>query len=101
MQENCHQIICGIYRPLRDDFLSGILLILSALMIASTLICEALNRPVALLSPETRLDSMPEFDSLVIVGLVVRIETLIDRELSEEEMHGLLTVRDVADLLKG
>ena len=73
----------------------------SVSMNASTLICEALNQPPSPFPPETRLDSMPGFDSLALVGIVVRVESQIDRELTEAEMERLLTVQDVADLLGG
>ncbi|MEE8380082.1 MAG: hypothetical protein V3R49_06890 [Gammaproteobacteria bacterium] len=69
-------------------------------MDASSLISEISNRALTL-SPDTRLDSISELDSLGVVNLVIRLEALIDRQLSESEMEGLLTVKNVEDLLQG
>jgi len=69
-------------------------------MDASSLISEISNRALTL-SPDTRLDSISELDSLGVVNLVIRLEALIGRQLSESEMEGLLTVKNVEDLLQG
>ncbi len=69
-------------------------------MDASSLISEISNRTLTL-SPDTRLDSISELDSLGVVNLVIRLEALIGRQLLESEMEGLLTVKNVEDLLQG
>ncbi len=69
-------------------------------MDASSLISEISNRTLTL-SSDTRLDSISELDSLGVVNLVIRLEALIGRQLSENEMEGLLTVKNVEDLLQG
>jgi len=69
-------------------------------MDASSLISEISNRALTL-SPDTRLDSISELDSLGVVNLVIRLEALIGRQLLESEMQGLLTVKNVEDLLQG
>ena len=68
-------------------------------MDASSLISEILNQSLKL-SPDTRLDSISELDSLGVVNLVIRLEALIGRQLLAHEMEGLLTVKNVDDLLK-
>ncbi len=69
-------------------------------MDASSLISEISNRTLTL-SSDTTLDSISELDSLGVVNLVIRLEALIGRQLSESEMEGLLTVKNVEDLLQG
>lgn len=68
-------------------------------MNAAKLISEISNQPLKL-SPDTRLDSIHELDSLGIVNLVIRLEGLIGRQLLEHEMEELTTVKSVDDLLK-
>ena len=69
-------------------------------MDASSLISEISNRTLTL-SSDIRLDSISELDSLGVVNLVIRLEALIGRQLLESEMEGLLTVKNVEDLLQG
>ena len=68
-------------------------------MNASELISEISNQTLNL-SPDTRLDSIHELDSLGIVNLVIRLEALIGRQLQEHEMEKLISVENVDELLK-
>ena len=68
-------------------------------MNAYELISEISNQTLNL-SPDTRLDSIHELDSLGIVNLVIRLEALIGRQLQEHEMEKLISVENVDELLK-
>jgi acyl carrier protein len=48
---------------------------------------------------DTRLDTIAGFDSLVMVNLVVRLESMVGRELTENELEQLRTVGDIERLL--
>jgi len=69
-------------------------------MDARALIAELLRRDVPLVDDTTSLDTIPGFDSLAMVRLVVRVEGLLGRELVEEELERLGTLRDLEGLLK-
>jgi acyl carrier protein len=59
------------------------------------LIAELLGRSLPPVSDETQLQSLGGWDSLKLVQLVVRLETLASRELSEQELEDLQTVGQV------
>ena len=68
---------------------------------ASDLISEVTKRPTGPLESATMLDTLPAFDSIALVNLVVRLEDTIGRQLLESELEGLRTVGAIDDLLKG
>ncbi|MEE8535537.1 MAG: acyl carrier protein, partial [Kiloniellales bacterium] len=49
---------------------------------------------------ETPLQGVAGWDSLKLIKMVLRLEELLDRELSEDELEGLQTVGDVTALLR-
>jgi acyl carrier protein len=67
---------------------------------ASDLISEVTKRPAGALDRATMLDTLPAFDSIALVNLVVRLEDTIGRQLLESELEGLRTVGAIDDLLK-
>jgi len=69
-------------------------------MKADALISSILGSPVSSLAPESPLHAIRGWDSLMMVSLVVRIEELIGRELTETELDGLRTVADIQQFVK-
>ncbi len=69
-------------------------------MQADALICSILGSTVAPLEPDSPLHAIRGWDSLMMVSLVVRIEELLGRELTETELDGLRTVADIQQLVK-
>ncbi len=69
-------------------------------MNASKLIAKIANCPPADLDPMTPLAEVAGLDSLKLVRLVLGIESTINRQLSEAELEGLYSVRDVDRLLQ-
>jgi acyl carrier protein len=67
----------------------------------NALISELTNRPTGDLDRATALDTIPGFDSIALVNLVVRLESIVGRQLLESEIEGLATVGAIDDLLKG
>jgi len=68
-------------------------------MNARDLLSEILRREIPPVGGETALRDIEGWDSLKGVRLVVRIEEIIDRQLSEDELEQLRAVGDVAHLL--
>jgi acyl carrier protein len=68
-------------------------------MTASELVAEIIKRPVTNLDRSQSLDGVPNFDSIALVNLVVRLEELIGRQLLESEIEGLKTAGAIEDLL--
>jgi acyl carrier protein len=68
-------------------------------MTASELVAEIVKRPVTNLDRSQSLDGVPDFDSIALVNLVVRLEELIGRQLLESEIEGLKTAGAIEDLL--
>lgn len=68
-------------------------------MTASELVAEIIKRPVTNLDRSQSLDGVPNFDSIALVSLVVRLEELIGRQLLESEIEGLKTAGAIEDLL--
>jgi acyl carrier protein len=69
-------------------------------MTPHTLLAELMKREVPPVADDARLDTIPGFDSLVMVNLVVRLESIAGRELTEAELETLRTIHDVRRLLE-
>lgn len=69
-------------------------------MTASELVAEILKRPAGSFNRDQMLDQLPQFDSLALVNLVVRLESMLGRQLSEAEIEGVKTIGSIDDLLK-
>jgi acyl carrier protein len=69
-------------------------------MTASELVAEILKRPVNSFNRDQLLDQLPQFDSLALVNLVVRLEGVLGRQLTESEIEGVKTIGSIEDLLK-
>lgn len=67
-------------------------------MDARTLISEIVKRDVAV-SADTSLGEVDGWDSLKGVRLVLRLETIVGRQLAETEIEALQSVGDVEVLL--
>lgn len=69
-------------------------------MDARTLIANVLDRELPPVAEETPLGNVTGWDSLKTVRLVIRLEELLERELSEGEIEALQTVGSVESLLR-
>jgi acyl carrier protein len=67
---------------------------------ARALIAEVLRRDAAIASDETPITNVEGWDSLKGVRLILRIEEIVGRELSEEDIEGIQSVADVDRILK-
>jgi len=69
-------------------------------MHASDLIAEVLRTKISIPQGEVLLAEIDGWDSLKGVRLVLRLEDIVGRELSEEDIDKLQSVEDVDRLLK-
>lgn len=69
-------------------------------MQASELIAEVLRSAVPIPDGDIPLAELEGWDSLKGVRLVLRLEEIVGRELSEDDIARLQSVRDVEQLLK-
>ncbi len=69
-------------------------------MQATDLIAEVLRSNVSIPSGDFPLAKLDGWDSLKGVRLVLRLEEIVGRELSEDDIERLQSVNDVARLLK-
>jgi len=69
-------------------------------MFASELIAEVLRTNISIAGGEVLLAEIDGWDSLKGVRLVLRLEEIVGRELSEEDIDKLQSVADVDRLLK-
>jgi acyl carrier protein len=70
-------------------------------MRASELIAEVLRSRVPIPDRDVPLAELDGWDSLKGVRLVLRLEEIVGRELSEDDIARLHSVRDVEQLLRG
>lgn len=68
-------------------------------MDARTLIADVLRKSVTISAEDVRLADIEGWDSLKGVRLVLRLEEIIGRELSEADIEQLDSVEDVDRLL--
>ena len=68
-------------------------------MSAERLVADIANTDIANVTSATLLSKILGWDSLKMVHLVIRLEKEIGRELTEQELETLSSVRDVARLL--
>jgi acyl carrier protein len=69
-------------------------------MDARGLIAEIVRRSAVICSNNTLLSSIDGWDSLKGVRLVLRLEEIVGRQLSEGEIEALQSIGDVERLLK-
>lgn len=69
-------------------------------MQANELIAEVLRTSASIPSGATLLSQLEGWDSLKGVRLVLRLEEIVGRELSEDDIERLQSVDDVERLLK-
>jgi acyl carrier protein len=69
-------------------------------MNARSLIAEILRREVVISSDNTSLVDVDGWDSLKSVRLVLRLEEIAGRELSEGDIEGIQFVGDIDRILK-
>jgi acyl carrier protein len=69
-------------------------------MLAYELIAEVLRTNISIPRGEVLLAEIDGWDSLKGVRLVLRLEEIVGRELSEEDIEKLQSVEDVDRLLK-
>lgn len=66
---------------------------------ACRLVAEALNRPEGDIVPEGSIHSIPAWDSLGHVRVLLAIETAIGRPLSSDTVATVMSVADIAAIL--
>ncbi len=59
---------------------------------------DIMQREVTGLSPQVRLVDVPGWDSIMMVRLMLKLEEMLDRELSDAELEGIDAVADVQRL---
>lgn len=69
------------------------------MMDARALIAEITRRKASDYSDDTLLSAFDNWDSLKGVRLVLRIEEIVGRPLSEQDIEGLRSIGDVSRLL--
>lgn len=69
-------------------------------MLATELIAEVLRSSVPIPAGDTPLAELEGWDSLKGVRLVLRLEEIVGRELSEDDIERLQSVGDVERILK-
>jgi acyl carrier protein len=70
------------------------------MMQATELIAEVLRNSISISGSDIPLAELDGWDSLKGVRLVLRLEEIVGRELSEDEIERLQSVSDVERLLK-
>lgn len=65
------------------------------------LLAELLQRPANAITLDTALADIEGWDSLTMVRLMMRLEQYIGRQLTEDEMAELVSVRDVHLIVTG
>lgn len=65
------------------------------------LLGTVMHRTVEPQAPETRLSDIAGWDSIMVVRLMLAIEEVVGRELTEAELEALVTVGDVERLVGG
>lgn len=70
------------------------------MMQATELIAEVLRNNISISGSDIPLAELDGWDSLKGVRLVLRLEEIVGRELSEDEIERLQSVSDVERLLK-
>ena len=63
------------------------------------LLADVVRSAVPVLDDDTSLKTIPGLDSLAMVSLVLKIERELDRQLTEDEIGRLSTVRDLRELV--
>jgi acyl carrier protein len=69
-------------------------------MQARALIAEVLRKEIAIPSDDVLLSQLDGWDSLKGVRLVLRLEEIVGRELSESDIEKLQSIEDVDRFLK-
>ena len=68
-------------------------------MTVEELLADVLSRQVLPLNPDQTLDSLPGWDSIMTVRLMIRLEERVGRELSDSELENIASIADVQALL--
>ncbi len=68
-------------------------------MDARSLIAEVLRRDIEIPASNTSLADVEGWDSLKAVRLIVRLEEIVGRELSEGDIEGIQSVGDIDRIL--
>lgn len=69
-------------------------------MTIETLLREVMQRDVPALPLTTALAEVPGWDSIMVVRLMLKLEAMLDRELSEDELDSIRTLGDIARLME-
>jgi len=63
---------------------------------ARRVIANALKCPLDAVSPDAGVDTLPQWDSIGHVNIILEVEADLGRKLSPEEIAGIGSVADVA-----
>ena len=66
---------------------------------ARKILGEILNLPPESIPSDASIESLPQWDSLNQMRLVLRIEEYLGRPINHEEMLAIVNVSEIADLL--
>jgi len=69
-------------------------------MTAQILLGDILRRPLPVLAAGDSLHGLAGWDSIMMVRLMLRLEEVLGRELTDAELEGLATVGDVDALVR-
>ena len=72
----------------------------SATLKARKAIAEALKCSIDIVGPDASMDTLPQWDSIGHVNIILEVETGLDRKLSPEEIAGISSVADVVVLFE-
>ena len=64
-------------------------------------IANALKCPLDLIGPDAGVDTLPQWDSIGHVNIILEVENELGRKLLPEEIAGIGSVADVALLYEG
>jgi acyl carrier protein len=67
---------------------------------ADALLTAVMQRAVAQVQAETAFADIPGWDSIMMVRLMLQLEDIAGRELTELELESLVTVGDAERLMK-
>jgi acyl carrier protein len=70
----------------------------AAVLKARRAIANALKSPLDAIGPDAGVDTLPQWDSIGHVNIILEVETELGRKLSPEEIAGIGSVADVAQL---
>ena len=63
-------------------------------------ICQTFEEPLGRIGPTTLREEIPGWDSLGTLSLLAALDERLDIHLSEQDIEGLQSVKDILELLR-